>query len=225
MIRLRSAVPATGWSVSARPQFSPLDLDVPSGSATAVIGPTGAGKSLLLALVAGVVRAASGSIEVVGRVGYAPATLIENPAVRCDELLEFMGIEAGLTGRARREAVGRALSMAGLIDRPGERVDQLSDGQRKRLLIASALLSDPDVLILDDPMQSLDPAGRADVERLVGDAALAGRCVLAAINDARLGGCWTDVAVMRAGRIERRLSIGPPWSGSIPPDGNELLGR
>jgi ABC-2 type transport system ATP-binding protein len=224
MIRLRAAVAPNSRLSAAAPTVGPLDLEVAPGSATALIGPNGAGKSLLLALVAGTVRAVSGSVDVVGRVGYAPASLGESPAVRCDELLEFLAIEAGVQGRGRREAVGRALTMAGLAGRPGERVDQLSDGGRTRLLIAAALLGDPEVIVLDDPMRSLDPAGRADVERLVEDAALAGRCVLAALNDARIGGCWTDIAVMRSGRIERTLPAGGPWTATTPVRGEDLLG-
>jgi ABC-2 type transport system ATP-binding protein len=225
MIRLRAAVPGFGLFEPVCGSVGPFDLEVSAGSALALIGPNGAGKSLLLSLVAGVARPVSGSVEVVGRVGYAPSMLAESPAVRCDELLEFVAGGAGLLGRARREAVGRGLQMAGLSEHPGMRVDRLSDGRRKRLLIATALVSDPDVIVLDDPLQSLDPAGRREVEQLVGDAVLAGRCVLAALNDAQIGACWTDVAVMHSGRITRTLPAAGPWSGSSPPRGEDLLGN
>ncbi|MFM8579727.1 MAG: ATP-binding cassette domain-containing protein [Planctomycetaceae bacterium] len=224
MIRLRQAIPGHGWPGLNTHAFGPFDLDVNAGTAMAVIGPNGSGKSLLLALVAGVLRVSSGSVEVVGKVGYAPSALVESPAVRCDELLDFIAIEAGLRGRDRRQAVDRALSMAGTGDRPDGRVDRLPDGKRKRLLIASALLCDPDVLLLDDPMQSLDPAGRSEVERLVADTILAGKCVLAAINDASIGSCWTEIAIMRSGQIHRTLSMTGPWLESTRPRGEDLLG-
>lgn len=189
-----------------------LTLGVAAGEAWAIIGETGAGKSSLLAALAGGLPIRGGDVTIVGRslrreasaalehVGYAPSHLAGWPAVRADEFLAlFAGANRG--AGAARSAVDRGLALAGLAGRPAAAVDGLSDGTAKLLLIARALLHDPDVLLLDDPLSGLDPRGRARIERLIADAHLAGRAVVAAIDDARVPDCFTHVAVLREGRF------------------------
>ena len=81
------------------------------------------------------------------------------------------------------------------------------------LLVARALVHDPQVLLLDDPFAGLDPAERRDAARLVADAHLMGRTVLAAIGDADVPGCFTHVAVMREGRV---VTAGPADPAAFP---------
>lgn len=173
------------------------------GETVAVIGGSGAGKSTLLLAAAGGLPPAAGSVfvEAGTRIGYVPSLLAAWPVVRADEFLEFTAAASGLSGKPLHGAVARGLALAGLADRPGTRIDALSDGVRKRLLVARALLDDPDILLIDDPFGSLDPAGCGEVERLVEDTGLAGRVVIAAVNSASLASCWSRVIVMQAGRI------------------------
>ena len=91
--------------------------------------------------------------------------------------------------------------MAGLTDRGRSELDALSAGHSKHLLIARALLHDPQVLLFDDPFSGLDPAAAASVERLIGDAHLMGRTVLAAIDNACVPSCFTHLAVLREGQL------------------------
>jgi len=200
-------------------------LAVAAGHATAVVGRSGAGKSSLLAAVATAVPLHAGDILVDGRsvrreadavrrlVGYVPARMPAWPGIRVGEFLELFADAAGLRAAAIDAAVARALDTAGLAGRADMAVDALSDGVARRLLLARGLLHDPQVLVLDDPFAGLDPVARRDVERLVADAHLMGRTVLAAIADADVPGCFTHVAVLDEGRL---VACGPADPAAFP---------
>jgi len=190
-----------------------VSLHVRGGEAWAVIGPSGAGKSLLVAAAATAQRLHGGDILVDGHsvrraaeavrrlVGYVPERLPDWPGMRAAEFLEFFAVAAGRRDRPLEQVVARGLDLAALAGRGGDDLDTLDAGHAKRLLVARALLHDPQVLLLDDPFAGLDPAGRAVVERMVGDTHLMGRTVLAAIDDARVPDCFTHLAVLREGRL------------------------
>lgn len=202
-----------------------VSLAVAPGHATALVGPSGAGKSSLLAAVATALPLHAGEILVDGRsvrregdavrkvVGYVPARMPPWPGLRAAEFLELFADAAGLRGAAIDAAVERALGTAGLAGKGQMQVDALAEGEAKRLLVARALIHDPAVLLFDDPFGGLDPAGRRDVERLVSDAHLMGRTVLAAIGDADVPGCFTHLAVLREGRI---VAAGPADPAAFP---------
>ncbi len=200
-------------------------LSVAAGHATALVGRSGAGKSSLLAAVATALPLHAGEILVDGQsvrrdgdavrrvVGYVPAWMPPWPGLRAAEFLELSADAAGLRGAAIDVAVERALGMAGLAGRGRMQLDTLADGEAKRLLVARALIHDPAVLLLDDPFGGLDPAGRRDIERLVADAHLMGRTVLAAIDDAGVPACFTHLAVMAEGRL---VASGPADPAAFP---------
>lgn len=190
-----------------------ISLHIRGGEAWAVIGPSGAGKSLLLAAVATAVPLHAGDILVDGhsvrrqaelvrrKAGYVPDRSPDWPGLRAAEFLELFAVAAGRRGKALEQAVAKGLDLAALAGRGGDDIDTLDAGHAKRLLVARALVHDPQVLLLDDPFGGLDPAGREAVERLVGDTQLMGRTVLAAIDDARVPDCFTHLAVLREGRL------------------------
>lgn len=209
MIVFRNATLA----LAGRPILESVSFEVPAGHAVAVIGRTGAGKTSLLAAAATALALDAGDIEVHGHsvrreaamvrrlVGYVPARPPAWPVCRAAEFLELAASSAGLLGKPLRVAVAKALDLAGLADRAADPIETLSDGSGRRLLMARALLHDPQVLLLDDPFAALDPTERAGVEALVSDAQLMGRTVLAAIDDALVPPCFTDLAVLTAGRV------------------------
>ncbi|MCX4863405.1 ABC transporter ATP-binding protein [Streptomyces sp. NBC_00257] len=150
-----------------------ISLDVPAGSLTAVVGPSGSGKSSLLAVAATLVTPDSGRVvvagtetaglgrkeqarlrrESIGIVFQQPNLL---PSLTAAEQLQVM---AHLSGGAVRAARGRALELldaVGLADQAGRRPHQLSGGQRQRINIARALMNDPAVLLVDEPTSALD---------------------------------------------------------------------
>jgi len=199
---------------SGRVVVESVSLTVAPGEATAVIGRSGAGKSSLLAAAATVLPLHAGDIAIDGHsvrgdpeavrrvIGYVPGSLPSWPGLRADEFLELFATAAGLRGGGLEAAVERALAMAGLARQGHARLEALCAGHGKRLLVARALLHDPHVLLLDDPFGGLDPHERLEMERLVGDAHLMGRTVLAAVDDAVVPPCFTHVAVLREGRLD-----------------------
>jgi ABC-type multidrug transport system ATPase subunit len=190
-----------------------ISLHIRAGEAWAAIGASGAGRSTLLAAAATAVPLHGGDILVAGHsvrraagevrraAGYVPDRPPDWPGLRVGELLELCGAAVGLKGKVLEHAVERGLTLAGLSARRREGLDTLDAGSLKRLLVARALVHDPQVLLFDDPFANLDPAGRREVERLVSDAHLMGRTVLAAIDDARVPDCFTHLAVLREGRL------------------------
>lgn len=190
-------------SRSGRPVLERLSFAVGHGERVAVVGANGSGKSTLLLALAGGIPPSAGRVSFgdATRIGYVPSHLAAWPVVRADEFLEFCGASLGMSGKPLRVAVSRGLAMAGLGDRPAIRLDGLSDGMRKRLLVARALLDDPEVLLMDDPFSSLDGEGQAMVTGLVEDFGLAGGVVLAAINSGRVERCWSRFVTLADGRI------------------------
>jgi ABC-2 type transport system ATP-binding protein len=198
---------------SGRVAVESLTLTVDPGQAVAVVGRTGAGKSSLLAAVATVLPLHAGAILVDGhavdreaeqvrrRVGYVPDRLPAWPGLRVAEFLQVFAAAAGLHGQGLRLAVDRAVAMAGVEGERSTPLDDLPAGHRKRILVARALLHDPQVLVLDDPFGGLDTFERRDVARLIADAHLIDRTVLAAIDDADVPTCFTHLAVLAEGRL------------------------
>lgn len=162
-------------------QFSPrtpviesVDLRVPEGAAYGILGPNGAGKSTLMKLLLGLLRPGQGTVRLFGsRVGEGP-DLFEQVGV----LIESPRLYTHLSGRQHLNvfatyrnlppaAVDEVLKIVGLSYAADQLVRTYSTGMRQRLGIALALLPDPDLLILDEPTNGLDPQGIAEVRRLL----------------------------------------------------------
>ncbi len=190
-----------------------VSLHARAGEAWAMVGRSGAGKSMLVAAAATAEPLHAGDILVDGHsvrreaeavrmaAGYAPDRLPDWPGLRAGEFLELFAVAAGRRGTLLGQAIEKGLALAGLSGRGMDPLDSLDAGRAKRLVIARALLHDPQVLLLDDPLGGLDPRGRHEIERLVGDAILMGRTVLAAIDDARVPDGFTHLAVLEEGRL------------------------
>ena len=156
-----------------------LDLDVPTGSVFGLLGPNGAGKTTALRILTGLARPHAGSAEVAGvpagldrpdlhrRVGYLDQDPRYYGWMRGRELLELVGRLAGLDGSELRERVAAMLVQAGLTEAAERRIGGYSGGMRQRLGIAQALIGDPAIVFLDEPVSSLDPEGRRDVLELI----------------------------------------------------------
>jgi ABC-2 type transport system ATP-binding protein len=158
-----------------------LDLDIPAGSVFGLLGPNGAGKTTTLRLVTGLARPTEGTSTVAGRVvrpedaelRRSLGVLDQAPRfygwMSGDELVTLAGRLAGLDAPALRGRVGTVLDQVGLTDAGRRRISGYSGGMRQRLGIAAALVAEPAVLILDEPVSSLDPEGRRDLLALIAD--------------------------------------------------------
>jgi ABC-2 type transport system ATP-binding protein len=156
-----------------------LDLEVPRGSIFGLLGPNGAGKTTTIRILTGLAHATGGTAEVAGidvsddrpevrkRMGY----LDQDPRfygwMRGRELLELSGRLAGLSGTELKTRVKDTLARTGLADAGNRRIGTYSGGMRQRLGIAQAVLHEPELLILDEPVSSLDPEGRRDLLELI----------------------------------------------------------
>jgi ABC-2 type transport system ATP-binding protein len=161
-----------------------VSLTVRRGEVYGFLGPNGAGKTTMLRMVLGLVRPTSGTATVLGLGPGVPAA-----NGRIGALVEGPGFYPYLSGRDNLRVLARyrglaerhvrqALAEVDLTARAGDRFRSYSLGMKQRLGVAAALLGDPELLILDEPTNGLDPAGVSDMRRLIADLAASGHTVL-----------------------------------------------
>ena len=161
-----------------------LQLDVMAGDFVALMGPSGSGKSTLLNLIAGIDKPSSGRIEIGGidiatlsegeladwrarNVGFIFQFYNLMPVLTAFENVELPLLLTDLGARERREHVHAALAMVGLSDRLEHYPSELSGGQQQRVAIARAIITDPTILVADEPTGDLDRASAEDVLNLI----------------------------------------------------------
>ncbi|SDS25501.1 ATP-binding cassette domain-containing protein [Jiangella sp. DSM 45060] len=161
-----------------------VSLTVRRGEVYGFLGPNGAGKTTTLRMLLGLVRPTSGSATILGHAPGEPGA-----TARVGALVEGPGFYPYLSGRdnlrvmaryqgVSDQAVEDALHRVDLAERGGDAFKSYSLGMKQRLGVASALLGEPDLLVLDEPTNGLDPAGMADMRKLVVDLAEQGQTVL-----------------------------------------------
>jgi ABC-2 type transport system ATP-binding protein len=158
-----------------------LDLDVPAGSVFGLLGPNGAGKTTTLRLITGLASPTSGSATIDGvtvdprdpGARRAVGVLDQDPRYYAwmtgRELVEFAGQLQGLDHADAKARAAATLEQVGLADAARRRIGGYSGGMRQRLGIAQALVANPSLLVLDEPVSSLDPEGRRDLLALIAD--------------------------------------------------------
>ncbi len=171
------------YSASGLDILHDINLDVYPGDFISVIGPNGGGKTTLLKLILGLLKPSKGTIRINGRspgthgtsIGYVPQHVNHNlrfPATALDVVL--MGAHVPRTRRWTRRTSGRAketahemLAKLGVADCAERKISALSGGQRQRILIARALVSRPELLVLDEPTASIDTKGQTEFYELL----------------------------------------------------------
>ena len=161
-----------------------LNLEVPKGDFLALMGPSGSGKSTLLNLIGGLDTPTSGSIEVDGErldslnskalskwrashVGFIFQFYNLLPVLTAFRNVELPLLLTKLSGSERRQHVATALNIVSLEDRSGHKPSELSGGQQQRVAIARALVSDPDILVCDEPTGDLDRGTASEILTLL----------------------------------------------------------
>jgi lipooligosaccharide transport system ATP-binding protein len=215
-IRMRGAVKRYG-AITA---VNGLDLDVPLGTCVGLLGPNGAGKSTTMRLLTAQAIADEGEIEVLGfklpeeskqaRALCGVSPQLDNLDVTltvAQNLLVFAHLYR-IERAERRDAIERALEMANLVDRRNDRVDKLSGGMRRRLLIARALIHRPRLVLMDEPTVGLDPQVRQELWALIDALRAEGTTILMSTHYIEEAQRLADtVLIMSHGRA---VAAGPP---------------
>ncbi|MFP5219209.1 MAG: ABC transporter ATP-binding protein [Actinomycetes bacterium] len=190
-----------------RPVLHGLDFDVPAGAVTGLLGPSGGGKSTLLRAIVGVQANVRGRLEVLGRPAGAPELrsrvgyVTQSPAVYADlSVRDNLAYFADVVG-ARRSRVDEVLADVALTDVAAQRVDSLSGGQRARVSLATALLGEPDLLVLDEPTVGLDPVLRRDLWALFRRLADSGRTLIVSSHVMDEASRCDRLLLLRDGRL------------------------
>jgi zinc/manganese transport system ATP-binding protein len=186
LVQLESAA----VTVAGRTIWSDVSLEVRAGEFVAILGPNGVGKSTLLKVVLGLVPSSAGTVSVLGerpgrlnsRIGYLPQRRAFDPATRIRGVdivrlgldgdrwgLPLPGVLGGVKNRNATERVSEVIELVGAAGYAARPIGQCSGGEQQRLLIAQALVRRPELLVLDEPLDSLDVTNQAAVSALIRD--------------------------------------------------------
>jgi len=204
-----------------------VDLDVASGETVAVMGPSGCGKSTLLHLLGGLDRSSGGELWLDGqridqlgeralarlrrdKIGFIFQAFHLMDELTAAENVELPALLAGRSARSARRRAAELLDRVGLADRAGHLPSQLSGGQRQRVAIARALVSDPQLVLADEPTGNLDSQATVEVLRMFEDLHSAGQTLLVVTHDSRIAATADRLISMRDGAFvdETRLTGG-----------------
>src|SRR6266513_556152 len=215
-IRLRGAVKRYGKITAV----DGLDLDVPLGTCVGLLGPNGAGKSTTMRLLTAQSIADEGELEVLGfrlpaeskmaraQCGVSPQLDNLDTTLTVQQNLLVFAHLYRIARAERRDAIERALRMANLVDRRDSRVDKLSGGMRRRLLIARALVHQPRLVLLDEPTVGLDPQVRQELWALIDRMRSEGVSILMSTHYIEEAERLCDhVTIMSHGKA---VAVGPP---------------
>jgi ABC-2 type transport system ATP-binding protein len=196
-----------------------VSFSVMPGTAFGIAGANGSGKTVLLRLLASLDRPTAGRITIHGfdsvrrarnvrdRIGYVPEEPMLYDGITAEQYLQFVGRARGLGRQVRQVAVDTLLQVVGLDERRAHEVSAFSPGERRRLALASALVHEPDVLLLDDPLRGLDGYARLEqLEVLRELRRLGSTMVLAGTRPEDLLEVCDAVSVLRGGQLT--------WSGT-----------
>jgi ABC-2 type transport system ATP-binding protein len=169
--------PVGFWKRKLQPALKPLDLTVESGEAFGFLGPNGAGKTTTLKLLMGIIFPTAGSAtildkhfldpEVKKRVGFLPEQPYFYDYLSAPELLDYYAGLSGVAAAERKKRISSVLERVGLSDVGSKQLRKFSKGMLQRVGIAQAIIHEPEIVFLDEPMSGLDPLGRHEVRELI----------------------------------------------------------
>ena len=196
-----------------------LDLVVPGGTILGLVGPSGAGKTTTVRLITGALDPTDGVVRVLGedprrfrratreRIGYMPQLFTLSPDLTADENVDFVASLFGLLAPRRRRRVREVLQLVRLWDERDRRAGRLSGGMQRRLELASALVHEPALLLLDEPTAGIDPLLRRTIWEELHRLKSQGRTLLVTTQYvAEAEGC-DAVALIAGGRL---VALGSP---------------
>jgi len=184
VVEIRNLVKSYRRGDQIVPVLTGITFDIAAGDFVALMGPSGSGKSTLLNMIAGIDKPDSGSLRVAGtditalseagladwrshNVGFIFQFYNLMPVLTAFENIELPLLLTDLSARERGEHVAAALSMMGLTDRSDHYPSELSGGQQQRVAIARAIITDPTILVADEPTGDLDRVSAAEILNLI----------------------------------------------------------
>ncbi|HTO05829.1 MAG TPA: ABC transporter ATP-binding protein [Myxococcota bacterium] len=205
----------TGFWMRPVEAVKEVDLEVKAGEIFGFIGPNGAGKTTTIKVLTGLVMPTSGEAWVNGlpvsdpesraQLGFLPEGTFFHDYLTASEFLDFHGSLLGIPRDVRRERIPKLLERVGLAHAAERQIRRYSKGMRQRAGLAQALIGEPQIVILDEPMSGLDPLGRKDVRDLILSLRDEGKTVFFSshiLEDAEV--ICDQVALILSGRIVKQ---------------------
>ena len=165
------------WKKTSRTALKSLHLNVTQGETFGFLGPNGAGKTTTLKLLMGIIFPTSGTATILGRdigdpevkrkVGFLPEQPYFYDYLSAPELLDYYARLSGVSADTRQRRIAELLERVGLRDVGNKQLRKFSKGMLQRVGIAQAIIHDPEIVFLDEPMSGLDPVGRHEVRELI----------------------------------------------------------
>ena len=204
------------WKKSVH-ALSEVTFDVREGQVFGLVGHNGAGKTTLIKTLIGLISPTRGSVRmfdgpanspsVKAKIGYLPEAAYYYEFLRADEILRFYAGLFGLSGAAAERRIDEMLDLVGLSDRREIRLRYFSKGMLQRIGIAQALINDPSLVIMDEPMSGLDPIGRKDVRDIILELRRRGKTIVFSshiLSD--IESLCDHVAILAKGKLQ---AVGP----------------
>jgi ABC-2 type transport system ATP-binding protein len=191
-----------------------LDLDIKKGEIFGLLGPNGSGKSTTLKMVLGLVKPDSGSVNVLGinveddpvavkrKVGYVPESPRTYEFLTGLEFLDFTGDIYGMAPDEKKKRVDEFVKALDLEGREGDMISSYSEGMKQKVVIISALMHKPELLLLDEPLSGLDPRSARIVKDLLHEMASQGVTTIMSTHILEIAQAMCDrIAIMYNGRL------------------------
>lgn len=217
MIHVENLTVSYGKKAKRVPAVKGVSFDVHEGECVGFIGANGAGKSTTIKTLMGFTYADSGVAEVCGlpagdpdsrrSIGYLPEVALYYPFMKARELLELYGTLGGMKRADLKPAIPKVLELVGLGGREGELLRTFSKGMQQRLGIAQALITEPDLLVLDEISSGLDPLGRYDLRGIIEHVKKQGRTIFFSSHElTEVESLCDRVILINQGKILREVT-------------------
>lgn len=185
-----------------------VSFRIPRGEVVGILGPNGAGKTTLFKLIAGFLNPDMGVIQSLNgswpNIGFKPERLLFPNDLRVEQYLQMVA----KLSNAPRSAIGTSLEKVQLTGSASKKIKDCSKGMRQRLALAQILLGDPDLILLDEPSNGLDPAGQRDIIHLIQTLKQMGKTIVMSSHQLHeVTRACTQLIILKQGRIHYQSSI------------------
>lgn len=219
IIKTQGLTKEYGRGVTLTRALRGVDLDIPRGSFSCIIGPSGHGKSTLMHLIGGLDRSSSGSVLIDGqemssmgekelatlrasKIGFVFQFFNLLQSLTARENIEIALMLAGMPEAQQQERARELLALVGLDDKADSKPGQLSGGQQQRVAIARALANDPPILLMDEPTGNLDSTAENEVMTVLEELNKRGKTIILVTHSSEIAARAGNLVRVRDGRIE-----------------------